>query len=149
MLLPLPASGKRQKLIVRRGQAFRMRLILNRTYEPDNDSISFVFTLDNDEKASLGHHTLIGTILNSAPSSGGRGSEAAPNEWSSEVESWSDVNLFVLVRPAADAPIGEWRVDVDIQRHSSVGMRSFKYPSTFYVLFNPWCADDQVYMAGD
>lgn len=150
MLLPSPtsASGQRQKLVVRRGQPFRMRLILNRPYEPDNDSVSFVFTLADDEKPSLGHHTLIGAILrNDAPSAAA--AAVAPNEWGSVVESWSEANLYVLIKPAANAPIGEWRVDVDIQRLSSVGMRSFKYPSTFYVLFNPWCADDQVYMPGD
>lgn len=122
-----------------------MRLILNRTFEPASDTISFVFTLDNDEKASHGHRTLVGTSMHrSTAELSGQSLEA--NDWSSVAESWSDAQLTVLVRPAANAPIGEWRMDVDVQRDSSPGMRSFKYPSTFYVLFNPWCTDDLVYM---
>lgn len=136
-------SADTTKLVIRRGQPFKIRLILNRPYVRDKDNISFIFTLHTDEKPSHGHGTLIGTTLqfNSYELGG-------PLEWGSAIESMNGDVLNVLIKPAANAPIGEWRVDVDSQLYNIQGIRSFKYPSTFYVLFNPWCQDDQVYMAG-
>lgn len=150
-----PSARRQQRLVVRRGQPFRVRLYLDRPFEAGRDTVSFVFTLAGDEKPSHGHRTLIGTTVRvgTAPAA----ASAAPSEWDSWAETWSsDVGtstttavLEVLVRPAATAPIGEWRMDADTQRDSAAGMRSFRYPSAFYLLFNPWCADDQVCLTGE
>lgn len=129
-------------MIIRRGQSFKIRLTLNRPFSRAKDSLSFIFTLANDEKPSLGHGSLIGCPLRLNSYELGE-----PLEWGSAIESINGDVLTVLIKPAATAAIGEWRVDVDTQLVSGEGMKSFKYPSTFYVLFNPWCQDDQVYMA--
>lgn len=131
------------KLVIRRGQPFKLRLTLNRPFNRTKDTLSFIFTLDNAEKPSHGHGTLIGTQLKSNSYELGDSIE-----WGSAIESIHGDILTVLIKPAATAPIGEWKVDVDTQLTTAEGIRSFKYPSSFYILFNPWCKDDQVYMAG-
>lgn len=135
-----PVDG--EKLICRRGQPFKIRLHLNRPYVRSQDAISFLFTLADDDKPSLGHGSLIGCPLRYNSYELGD-----PLEWGSAIDAINGDVLTVLIKPAATAAIGEWRVDVDTQLQQGNGMKSFKYPSTFYVLFNPWCKDDQVYLA--
>lgn len=136
-------SHDNTKLVIRRGQPFKIRLTLNRPYSRTKDAISFVFTLDNIDKPNHGHSTLIGTTLQYNSYELGD-----PLEWGSAIESIHGDVLNVLIKPAATAAIGEWRVDIDTQLYKGEGIKSFKYPSTFYVLFNPWCQDDQVFMPG-
>lgn len=135
--------GEEKKLIVRRGQPFKVRLTTNRPFSRARDMLNFVFTLTNDEKPSHGHGTLVGCLLKKNSYELGES-----NEWGSAIESINGVELEVLIKPSCRAPIGEWKVDIDTQVSDQEGVRNFKYPSTFYVLFNPWCKDDQVYMPG-
>lgn len=133
------------KLVVRRGQSFKIRLHLDRPYSRITDLISFVFTLDGIDKPSHGHGTLVGTTLKSSSFELGDA-----KEWGSSVDAINGKVLEILIKPAATAPIGEWRLEVDTQLMSrESGTRSCKYPSTVYVLFNPWCKDDQVYLDGE
>lgn len=131
------------KLIVRRGQPFKIRLTLNRPFLRSKDILNFVFTLKNDEKPSHGHGTLVGCMLNNNSYELGEA-----NEWASAIETIHGDQMDVLIKPSCRAPIGEWVVDIDTQLSNQDGVRNFKYPSAFYILFNPWCKDDQVYMPG-
>ncbi|XP_037037694.1 annulin isoform X2 [Bradysia coprophila] len=133
--------GDETKLIVRRGQPFKIRLTTNRPFSRARDTLNFVFTLHNDEKPSHGHGTLVGCMLKSNSYELGES-----NEWGSAIETISGDQMDVLIKPSCRAPIGEWRVEIDTQVSNQEGVRNFKYSSTFYVLFNPWCKDDQVYM---
>lgn len=131
------------RLVVRRGQPFMLRLKLNRKFVGSRDSMSFLFRLVGDEKASQGHGTLIGVGLRL-----GVDELSEAHEWGCCVESVHDTTLLVLVKPAANAAVGEWLLDVDTQCDGVEGIRSFRQPNPFYVLFNPWCQDDQVFMKG-
>lgn len=131
------------KLIVRRGQPFKIRLTTSRPFARAHDTLNFVFTLHNDEKPSHGHGTLVGCVLKNNSYELGES-----NEWGSSIETISGDQMDVLIKPSCRAPVGEWTVEIDTQLSNQTGMRNFKYPSTFYVLFNPWCKDDQVYMPG-
>lgn len=132
------------KLVIRRGQPFKIRLNLNRSYSRSTDLLSFVFTLDGIEKPSHGHATLVGTTLKHSSFELGDASE-----WGSAIDAINGKVIDVLIKPAATAPIGEWRVEVDTQLISrDGGTKSCKYPATIYILFNPWCKDDQVYLEG-
>lgn len=138
-----PNPDDETKLIIRRGQAFKIRLTLNRPFSRSIDNLNFVFTLQNDEKPSHGHGTLVGCMLKNNSYELGES-----NEWGSAIETISGDQMDVLIKPSVRAPIGEWTVDIDTQVSNQDGVRNYKYPSTFYVLFNPWCKDDQVYMPG-
>lgn len=50
-----------ERLIVRRGDPFYVKLLLSREYDPNTDGISVVFTLDGVEKPQIGHGTLVAT----------------------------------------------------------------------------------------
>lgn len=133
--------GGNSNLVVRRGQSFRLMVILNRPYDPTSDSISFIFTLQDEEKPNHGHGTLIGTTLNENTSSLG-----SSYEWATTIDSKHGNSLDIIVKSAANAPIGEWSFDIDTQLINGGGAYTFKTPTTFYLIFNPWCHDDLVYM---
>lgn len=135
----LPAEASR--LVVRRGQVFRLQIGLNRPFDRRRDTISFVFMLADDEKPSNGHATLIGANMNLDFFETGEA-----NEWACALESQHGDIVDVLIKPAANAPIGEWKFDIDTHLKTNDATRSFKSPNSFYLLFNPWCRDDQVYL---
>lgn len=133
------------RLVVRRGQPFLLRLTLNRKFVEARDSMSFLFRLVGDEKASQGHGTLVGVGLRAAVDD-----LSEPHSWGSCIEAVQhDHTLIVLVKPAANAAVGEWLMDVDTQCDGIEGIRSYRQALPFYVLFNPWCRDDQVFMEGE
>lgn len=129
-------------LVVRRGQPFRMVVTLNRPYDLSRDSISFIFTLQDEEKPNHGHGTLIGTSL--ADSSSKLGNSY---EWASAIDGKHGNVLEIIIKPSANAPIGEWSFDIDTQLIRGGGATTFRTPANFFLIFNPWCHDDLVYMA--
>lgn len=129
-------------LVIRRGQPFRLIVSFNRPFDSLRDAISFIFTLRDDDRPNHGHGTLVGTSLKLDPYDLG-----ASHEWSCVIDEKHGNLLEILVKPAANAAVGEWNFDIDTQIRPG-GATTFKSPNTFFMLFNPWCQDDQVYMGG-
>lgn len=134
-------AGASANLVVRRGQLFRVVVTLNRPFDSERDSMSFIFTLQDEEKPNHGHGTLIGTTL--AANSANLGN---PHEWASAIDGKHGNVLEIIIKPSANAPIGEWNFDIDTQLMHGGGASTFKAPTNFYLIFNPWCHDDLVYM---
>ncbi|CAL4182166.1 unnamed protein product, partial [Meganyctiphanes norvegica] len=58
-------------------------------------------------------------------------------------------NAFFKVFAPASAPVGLWRLEVKCQlhpQHKDYSDFTFFEPTDLYMLFNPWCKDDSVYM---
>uniref|UniRef100_A0A182NEW6 protein-glutamine gamma-glutamyltransferase n=1 Tax=Anopheles dirus TaxID=7168 RepID=A0A182NEW6_9DIPT len=134
-------SGKIPKLVVRRGQPFRLRLICDRPYDRSRDALSLIFTVADEEQPTHGHATLVGIPVNQFPEQLGDA-----QEWGAAIETIRGDMLGILVKPAATAPVGQWKLDIDTKLLSDAFGKSYSLPQAFYVLFNPWCPDDLVYM---
>uniref|UniRef100_A0A1S4H0X3 protein-glutamine gamma-glutamyltransferase n=1 Tax=Anopheles gambiae TaxID=7165 RepID=A0A1S4H0X3_ANOGA len=134
-------SGKIPKLVVRRGQPFRLRLVCDRPYDRARDALSLIFTVADEDQPTHGHGTLVGIPVNQFPEQLGE-----PEEWGAAIEAINGDLLQVLVKPAATAPVGQWKLDIDTKLLSEAFGKSYSLPQAFYVLFNPWCPDDLVYM---
>ncbi|XP_064537727.1 annulin [Drosophila montana] len=135
------AAAAKEALIVRRGEPFRLRIIFDRDYSPSKDAISFIFSVADDSKPSPGHGTLTALVPHD-----GIDYLGDPLEWGAGIESHEGQILTVLVKPPASCSVTEWRLDIDTKLLGD-GSRSYQLPLPVYVLFNPWCPDDQVYMA--
>lgn len=59
-----------------------------------------------------------------------------------------DTTLTVEVTPAADCVVAKWHLDVDTKIIED-GAYSYSFDTSIYILFNPWCPSDQVYMKDD
>lgn len=133
-------AGLESTLVVRRGQTFKLIISFNRPFN-SNDLVSFVFALADDPRPNSGHGTLVGTVLKLDPFDRG-----TPTEWSCALDSQHGDVLEILVKPSVSAAIGEWKFDIDTQLKDGGEAATFKSPANFYLLFNPWCINDSVYL---
>lgn len=131
------------KLVVRRGQPFKLQLHCNRPYSIEKDALSLVFTVAGVENPSFGRGTLIAVALKNKPTDLGRSFE-----WGAAINSINGNLLEILIKPAATALVTQWKLDIDSKMLSGTVSKSFSLPQPFYVLFNPWCREDQVYLDG-
>jgi transglutaminase 1 len=131
------------KLVIRRGQVFKLQLHCNRPYNMERDAVSLILSVADVEKPSFGHGTLIAVQLKNRSTELGKS-----NEWGASVNSINGDLLEILIKPAANALVTQWKMDIDTKVVDSNLSRSFSLPQSFYLLFNPWCREDEVYLEG-
>jgi transglutaminase 1 len=132
------------KLVIRRGQPFKLQLHCNRPYNAEKDAISLVFAVADVDKPSFGHGTLIAVALKNKATDLGRSFE-----WGASVNAINGNILEILIKPAANALVTQWKLDIDSKVLNGTTSKSYSLPQPFYVLFNPWCREDQVYLEGE
>lgn len=120
-----------------------MKLHFNRTYNIDKDAVSFIFTVEGNEKPNHGNGTLVALV----PIENNQEFDD-PFIWTAKIESIEGDVMSVLIKPSATCPVTKWKLDVDTKLINGL---SKTYPVTekIYVLFNPWCVHDQVFMLGE
>nr|XP_006990868.2 protein-glutamine gamma-glutamyltransferase 4 isoform X2 [Peromyscus maniculatus bairdii]XP_015864529.1 protein-glutamine gamma-glutamyltransferase 4 isoform X2 [Peromyscus maniculatus bairdii] len=111
------------KLVLRRGQLFNMKVILNRPLHPQ-DELKLTFFVRGSKESSL-------VELNPMTSFRSKG-------WQVKIAKQSGEEVKLTVISAADAMVGRYKLRVNDYK---VG--------EFFLLFNPWCADDNVYMPSE
>ncbi|XP_075205904.1 protein-glutamine gamma-glutamyltransferase E-like [Anomaloglossus baeobatrachus] len=122
------------ELILRRGQSCRITLEFNK---PLKDWQSIVFTVQTGPENSGYHNTNVEFSLSSSWSSG---------LWSAVLESSPGNSLRIIMSSPANAVIGRYDLSVQI---SVMGQTSTYSLGKFILLFNPWCLDDEVYLANE
>ncbi|XP_026726770.1 annulin-like [Trichoplusia ni] len=132
-------------LVVRRGQAFKLDLLFNRPFDANKDAIILFFyvaVLPSDEKSRTtpDEHSAAVPILESGPGSVGG--------WSATYVGQENSLLTVSVCAAADCIVAAWRFDIDTRLNGSSSL-TYTHTQPIYILFNPWCIVDNVYMPGD
>lgn len=132
------------KLVTRRGQPFKIQLHCNRPYNIEKDAISLVFSVADVEKPSFGHGTLVACALKNKSTDLGKSTE-----WGTSVNAINSNILEILIKPAANCIVTQWKLDIDSKILDSTISKSYSLPQPFYVLFNPWCREDQVYLEDD
>uniref|UniRef100_A0A8D9BVS8 protein-glutamine gamma-glutamyltransferase n=2 Tax=Cacopsylla melanoneura TaxID=428564 RepID=A0A8D9BVS8_9HEMI len=137
----LMRRNKGARLVVRRGQAFRLKLTLSRRYYRDRDAISFVFMVAGVEKPSYGHGTLVVTPL--LPENA-----ESQDIWGASLVDAYDNVVIVQILTDPECIVGEWNFEIDTKLMND-GALSYSHPDPFIVLFNPWCPDDDVYLESE
>ncbi|KAM5135806.1 protein-glutamine gamma-glutamyltransferase 6-like [Mantella aurantiaca] len=120
------------RLILRRGQAFQMTLLLNRALKAE-DSVTF------DVETGKSPDIVKTTFLLSTR-------EVPRRSWKAVTDSpATSCSVTVWITPPTTAIIGSYRLVV---RFFSGGYVSLNLPG-FILLFNPWASDDCVYLANE
>ena len=88
------------KLVVRRGQPFKIQLHCNRPYSHERDALSLILAVADIDKPTFGHGTLIGLSLSRNSTQLGE-----PNEWSAAINAINGDILEIIIKPAAIALI--------------------------------------------
>lgn len=127
------------ELLVRRGQAFTLTLTLSQPFKPQLYPLSLVAATGlhySEEHGTVSYFGIPDTKTRSP---------SAKAVWKIELleKSFPEKGVLVLsLLPPANAPIGEYIVTA---RYRDEDMLL----ATLVVLFNPWCADDQVYLSDE
>uniref|UniRef100_A0A182MQG2 protein-glutamine gamma-glutamyltransferase n=1 Tax=Anopheles culicifacies TaxID=139723 RepID=A0A182MQG2_9DIPT len=137
------------QLVVRRGQEFLLKLICNRPINPKTDAISLVLAVDPiaGEWISHGHGTVVYMLLQTDDHL----EEDHDCDWCAKLESTSvnvdnATELLVAVKTSSNASVSKWTLTVNVKSMGSEESNIYQLDTPFYLLFNPWCEEDPVYL---
>ncbi|XP_052815578.1 annulin-like [Mya arenaria] len=134
---------KEAELVVRRGQEFNATVTFQRPYNKEKDDLQFFFsTGENGDRYPETHGRFM-------LDEDGKPNFKA-NEWGGCLVNKKDKTLQIQIHIPANCAIGKWSFSVDtvtILEDSKTKTLRYENPDDFYILYNPWCKDDQTYMA--
>ncbi|NXD08709.1 TGM4 glutamyltransferase, partial [Nothocercus nigrocapillus] len=121
-----------QSLVARRGQGFEMKLFFNK--QPSaSDKVKLQFSIGDKPMKTQG------TLISLNPRSG-----KDCDGWRATITTSSSKECLVAVTSSPNAIVGKYSLKV------VTGSNSYKPENdAVYLLFNPWCQEDAVFMAGD
>ncbi|KAL1429117.1 hypothetical protein MTO96_016848 [Rhipicephalus appendiculatus] len=141
-LLPVaprpPADGKGDSIL-------QMTLDLSRHFNPDRDTLAFVFTVKGEEAPSYTKNTVAVVPVGYGSSTEYLGGVSS---WTAFVKSARDDVIDIEITPPANVIVGDWIMDIDTKNRSENDNTGFRYThkNPIYILFNPWNRADTVYM---
>ncbi|XP_072259866.1 protein-glutamine gamma-glutamyltransferase E-like [Pyxicephalus adspersus] len=119
------------KMVLRRGQEFRITLHFNRPILKGEQVEFYVGTGPDPQEAD---HTLTKFKLSSS---------ARYTYWTATTDSSSSADVNVIIMSPADAPIGLYKIGLhSYTKNKKIHSRLHD----FILLFNPWATDDVVFM---
>ncbi|CAL4082363.1 unnamed protein product, partial [Meganyctiphanes norvegica] len=134
---------KNPKPVLRRGQEFYLALrFRDKDFDIKRDKIVMYFRFGSRPSVNKGTMAVIGVYNDEFTMS--------KNDWDVRIDSGSigkDLMLQVFIPPSA--PVGIWRLDVVSSlhgHHSHNAMHLYEDETDVFILFNPWCSDDLVFM---
>ncbi|XP_040209071.1 protein-glutamine gamma-glutamyltransferase 4 [Rana temporaria] len=120
-------------LILRRGQKFTLKASFSRAVTP-RDNIVLQFT--TSPRPSKANGSLV--HVNVTPA-------ALKKDWSATISECNGNEYTITVNSPANAIIGKYQLSVITGR----GVVYMAGDCPIYILFNPWCEDDAVYLADE
>ncbi|KAH9495958.1 hypothetical protein Btru_013865, partial [Bulinus truncatus] len=133
-------SVKNPKLVVRRGQSFNIDVTFSREYNDTVDDLRVVFEVGDSPLISKG--TSVEFILSD---------DDKPKEWGAKIVSQQGKVLTLEIFTPPTCLVGKWKLKLDVVKkdNTTVAIYRYEHTNSIYVLFNPWCKDDSVYMSDE
>lgn len=130
-------SEKSRDLVVRRGQTFDITIDFNKEYDPKKDDLKLVFLAGDNPTPPKG--TRVSLILSD---------KDEDKEWGAWILKNDKKKLSVRINTPPTCYVGIWKFQVETIQKSDQKKIVFEYThdQDIYILFNPWCKDDQVYV---
>ncbi|XP_007900853.2 coagulation factor XIII A chain [Callorhinchus milii] len=122
-------------LIVRRGQSFEIRISFNRPYVQGKDKFWVEFLIGRYPNITKG--TYIPIYLEEQLEQG---------KWGAKIMTTWQNTLSLSIMSPAYCPVGRFRMYVAIMTPYGIRRTARDSDTDLYILFNPWCSDDAVYM---
>ncbi|XP_065150833.2 coagulation factor XIII A chain-like [Paramisgurnus dabryanus] len=129
---------KNSNLIVRRNTEFYIIIRFNRPFNTLEDTVEIEFSIGNSPDVNKGTYITVSF-----------GKVTSDVSWKCRVVNTQDNDVAVGITPDSKCIVGRFQTFVGVL--SNFGkQRTQRNPDTdFYVLFNPWDPEDQVYMPRD
>ncbi|KAM8874912.1 protein-glutamine gamma-glutamyltransferase K-like isoform 1-T4 [Spinachia spinachia] len=119
-------------LIIRRGQTFPVWITLSRPFRQDTDKLHLELKTGKLPTVAKGTHVIIPLV-----------EELADDRWEAAVVKQVDKKILLSVNSSPTAAIGRYRLTVET---NTTGGSKHQPANDIFLLFNPWCQDDSVFM---
>ncbi|KAM5157448.1 coagulation factor XIII A chain [Mantella aurantiaca] len=123
------------KLIIRRGQKYDIKITFSRPYNPENDRFWVEYVIGRYPQQSKGTYIPIPIV-----------EEPEVGKWGAKITLIEDNSVNMTILSAPDCIVGKFRMYVAILTPYGILRTPRKSDTDTYILFNPWCKDDAVYM---
>ncbi|KAK6174756.1 hypothetical protein SNE40_017973 [Patella caerulea] len=125
------------QLVVRRGQSFDITITFNRPYDKSKDDLRLVFLAGNEPLPSKQTH--VEFVLSDVD---------LPKQWGAKVVRQDRSTLRVSIFTPPTCYVAKWKFKIDVVKKADQKTAIYRYNhrDPIYILFNPWCKDDQVYI---
>ncbi|KAG2463203.1 TGM1 glutamyltransferase, partial [Polypterus senegalus] len=123
------------ELVLRRGQPFNLVLELSRPFNPETDTLQLELQIGPLPQAAKGTHIVISFV-----------DEFNDTEWQAKIMEKDGTKLKVTVNSLPTAVIGQYQFSVQTRCPAGEFKTEHDPKNDFYLLFNPWCEDDPVFM---
>ncbi|XP_056126689.1 protein-glutamine gamma-glutamyltransferase K [Rhinichthys klamathensis goyatoka] len=124
-----------ENLIIRRGQTFQMLIELSRPINLKTDKLHLDLKLGNLPDVSKGTHVIVPLV-----------EDLQDNCWEAKIVEQKDKKIKLHVNSLPTAAIGKYRLGVATRSTTGEAMSPYSPDNDIYMLFNPWCEGDSVYM---
>ncbi|XP_061680495.1 protein-glutamine gamma-glutamyltransferase K-like [Syngnathoides biaculeatus] len=121
--------------IIRRGQTFHVWITLSRAFRPGTDKLHLELKTGPLPTVSKGTHVIIPLV-----------DELQDNLWQASPKEWDGARMKLSVSSPAGAAVGRYRLQVETESPGGRAVSVHDPANDFYVLFNPWCDADAVFM---
>uniref|UniRef100_A0A7N5JVP0 Coagulation factor XIII A chain n=1 Tax=Ailuropoda melanoleuca TaxID=9646 RepID=A0A7N5JVP0_AILME len=126
------------KLIVRRGQSFFIQIDFNRPYDPRRDLFRVEYVIGRYPQENKGTYIPVPVVP-----------ELQRGKWGAKVVVREDRSVRLSIQSSPECIVGKFRMYVAVWTPYGI-LRTSRNPETdTYILFNPWCEEDAVYLDDD
>lgn len=123
------------KLIVRRGQTFYIQIDFNRPYVPRQDLFRVEYVIGRYPQENKGTYIPVPVV-----------SELQSGKWGAKIIMNEDRSVRLSIQSSPECIVGKFRMYVAVWTPYGI-LRTRRNPDTdTYILFNPWCEEDAVYL---
>ncbi|XP_073333257.1 protein-glutamine gamma-glutamyltransferase K-like [Pagrus major] len=126
---------QRDDLIVRRGQTFQMWITLSRPYNANTDKLHLELKTGPLPTVSKGTHVIVPFV-----------EDLEDDRWEAAVVKQDDRRIKLSVNSPPTAVIGRYQLVVETNVASGQFISTHDPANDIYMLFNPWCEEDSVFM---
>ncbi|XP_002732203.1 protein-glutamine gamma-glutamyltransferase K-like [Saccoglossus kowalevskii] len=126
-----------EELVVRRGQKFHLTVFLNQEFKEDSHKIELELRAGKRPRINYGTRVPIPQVTTSQE-----------DDWGIHVVKFEGNKIECVVYSAADCLVTKYKLFVETSVEGKDEFR-FENPEEFYMIFNPWCKADDVYMEDD
>ncbi|XP_069469564.1 coagulation factor XIII A chain [Ambystoma mexicanum] len=123
------------KLIVRRGQPFYVQIEFNRPYNPEKDQFWVEYVIGRYPQQSKGTYIPVPLVQ-----------DLEDGKWGAKLLRTERNFVSLSIMSAADCIVGKFRMYIAVSTAFGILRSSRNVETDTYILFNPWCKDDAVYL---
>ncbi|XP_012872168.1 PREDICTED: coagulation factor XIII A chain [Dipodomys ordii] len=122
-------------LIVRRGQSFYVQIDFNRPYNPRRDHFRVEYVIGRYPQENKGTYIPVPIV-----------SEFQSGKWGAKVIMNEDRSVRLSIQSSPECIVGKFRMYVAVWTPYGILRTPRNQETDTYILFNPWCEEDAVYL---